>query len=627
MLFGEMLVFLALRIMQNEVNKTLIELLSPARDLSCGIAAIEHGADAVYIGTPKFGARAAVGNSLEDIQKLIEFAHKYYAKVYATVNTILYDNELEDARKIITQLDAVGIDAIIVQDMGILEMELPPVPIFASTQTHNYDLERIKFLADTGIRRIILARELSNEQIKLIHDQIKVDLEFFVHGALCVCYSGQCYLSAETTGRSANRGECSQPCRMEYSLIGKDGQTLVKDKYLLSLKDLNLSEHLFDLINSGITSFKIEGRLKDISYVKNITAYYRKKLDAIIDGNKNLRRASSGCVSLSFEPDPDKTFNRGYTEHFFSGISLKHSSMDTQKAIGKYIGKVRNIENNFFEISTEEKIVNGDGLCFFDSEHELRGMAVNRVEQNKIFCENMDGLKPGIKIYRNKDKDFVKRLSAPSAIRKIQASISAWMENGKVYITANDEDGNSAEIEIHVEVQPAADVQKNRDMMDKQFKKSGDTIFTITDVYLEQIQNYFFPISKINEFRREILQALVDKRIKDYQRDSTAIVKNSTPYPEKQLDYRANVVNAKAAEFYRRHGAEISETGFEVLENTDGKTLMTTKYCIKGELDVCPLINKNVPPAYEKLHLSDGKNRFRLKFDCVKCEMHVLKGN
>lgn len=607
------------------MNKTFIELLSPARDISCGIAAIEHGADAVYIGAPKFGARAAVGNSLEDIQKLIEYAHKYYAKVYATVNTILYDNELENARNIIAQLDASGIDAIIVQDMSILEMEIPPVPIFASTQTHNFDPERIKFLADTGIQRIILARELSNEQIKEIHAQTNVDLEFFVHGALCVCYSGQCYLSAETTGRSANRGECSQPCRMEYSLIGKDGQILVKDKYLLSLKDLNLSDHLFELIRSGITSFKIEGRLKDISYVKNITAYYRKKLDAIIDGDENLQRASSGRVSLTFEPDPDKTFNRGYTEHFFDGTESKHSSMDTQKAIGKYVGKVSSMHPGYFEIKAEDKIVNGDGLCFFDKENELRGMLVNKIETNKIYCENTEGLQAGTKIYRNKDKNFIKELSAPSAKRKIQASIGAWISNGNILITANDEDNNAIQIEVALNASPATDIQKNSEMLERQFKKSGETLFNVTDVHLEEIQHYFFPVSKINELRREVLQLLLEKRIRSYKRKTSSIRKSDIPYPDKKLDYRANVVNAKSLEFYKRHGVEISESGFEELDNTDGKILMTTKYCIKNELDVCPLKRKNIPPAYEKLYLHDGKNKFRLTFDCAKCEMHVLK--
>ena len=583
------------------MNRTLIELLSPARDLACGIAAIEHGADAVYIGAPKFGARAAVGNSLEDIKKLIDYAHQYYAKVYATVNTILYDNELEDARKIITQLDTAGIDAVIIQDMSILEMDIPPVPIFASTQTHNFDPERIKFLADTGIQRIILARELSNEQIRNIHEQTNVDLEFFVHGALCVCYSGQCYLSAETTGRSANRGECSQPCRMEYSLIGNSGEILVKDKYLLSLKDLNLSDHLFELIKSGITSFKIEGRLKDISYVKNVTAYYRKKLDAIIDGDENLQRASSGRVSLSFEPDPDKTFNRGYTGHFFSETDGKRSSMNTQKAIGKFAGTVIGIHPGYFEIKAEDTIVNGDGLCFFDHESELQGMLVNKIEANKIFCESMEGLKPGVKIFRNKDKEFIKKLSAPTAVRKIQVSLGAWIHTDTVLITASDEDGNFAQIETNLEAPPSTDSQKNRVMLERQFKKSGDTIFSVSEVHLEQIENYFFPISQINELRREVLRRLLEKRIHSYTRKDAAVIKNDTLYPDKKLDFRANVVNVKSREFYRRHGTEISENGFELLGDTNGKILMTTKYCIKSELDVCPLINKNVPPVYEKL--------------------------
>jgi putative protease len=607
------------------LKKTHIELLSPAKDLACGIAAIEHGADAVYIGAPKFGARAAAGNSLSDIRTLVEYAHQYYAKVYATVNTILYDNELDDVRNVITELDAAGIDAVIIQDMSILEMDIPPVPLFASTQTHNFDIDRIKFLAETGIQRIILARELSNEQIKSIHGQVNAELEFFVHGALCVCFSGQCYMSAETTGRSANRGECSQPCRMEYSLIGKDGRVLLKDKYLLSLKDLNLSDNLFELIRSGITSFKIEGRLKDINYVKNITAYYRKKLDAIIDGDESLQRASSGRVLLNFEPDPEKTFNRGYTEHFFTGTESKRSSMDTQKAIGKFIGTVTNITSEYFEIKTEETIVNGDGLCFFDNKNELRGMFVNKIEGIKIYCDNSEELKGGSKIYRNKDKIFLKDLSANSAKRKIQASIGAWINNGNVLITASDEDGNDAQVEIKLDVAPATDVLKNSEVLEKQFKKSGDTIFTITDVHLEQIQSYFFPTSKINELRREVLKQLLEKRVRSYARKSAAIIKNNTPYPDKKLDYRANVVNAGSLEFYTRHGVEITEQGFETLDNTNGKILMTTKYCIKNELDVCPLKNKNIPAGYDKLYLRDGKNTYRLQFDCSACEMHILK--
>ena len=614
-----------LNINRIELKKTPIELLSPAKDLACGIAAIEHGADAVYIGAPKFGARAAVGNSLPDIQKLIEYAHQYYAKVYATVNTILYDHELEDARNIIKQLDAVGTDAIIIQDMSILEMDIPPIPIFASTQTHNFELNKIKFLADAGIQRIILARELSNEQIKEIHQHTNVELEFFVHGALCVCYSGQCYLSAETTGRSANRGECSQPCRMEYSLIGKDGQVLIKDKYLLSLKDLNLSDHLFELIRSGITSFKIEGRLKDINYVKNITAYYRKKLDAIIDGDENLQRASSGRVSLSFEPDPEKTFNRGYTEHFFTGTESKHSSMDTHKALGKFVGTITGIHRDYFAIKTEETIVNGDGLCYFDDENELRGMLVNRIEANKIYCDNIENLRISCKIYRNKDKNFIKELSANSAKRKIQATIGAWINNGNLLITANDEDDNAAQVEMRLDAAPALDVIKNCEILEKQLKKSGDTIFAVTNVHMEQVQNYFFPVAKINEVRREVLKRLYEERIRSYKRKTAAIIKSEIPFPDKKLDYSANVVNAASREFYKRHGAEITESGFEVLDHTEGKILMTTKYCIKNELDVCPLKKKNLPTAYDTLYLRDGKNTFRLKFDCAACEMHVLK--
>jgi len=296
-----------------------LELLSPAKDLDCSIAAINCGADAVYIGAPKYGARIAVGNSIEDITALVNYAHKFRAKVYVTVNTILYEEELEEVQKLIHQLYEISVDAIIIQDMGILEMDLPPIPLFASTQAHNYSVDKIKFLEQTGIQRIILARELSLKQIKEIRNNTQVDLEFFIHGALCVCFSGQCYFSYVTTGRSANRGECSQPCRMLYSLEDAEGNTILRDKYLLSLKDLNLSAHLRELIDAGITSFKIEGRLKDISYVRNVTAFYRQKLDEIIASDNSLSKSSCGKVYSGFTPDINKTFNRGYTDYFISG--------------------------------------------------------------------------------------------------------------------------------------------------------------------------------------------------------------------------------------------------------------------------------------------------------------------
>ena len=609
------------------MNNTIIELLSPAKDIACGIAAIKHGADAVYIGAPKFGARVAAGNSIQDIEKLISYAHTYHAKVYATLNTILYDDELEPAQKLIHQLYNIGIDAIIIQDMAILEMDIPPVPLFASTQMHNYEPESIAFLESTGMSRIILARELSLQQIAGIRSKTNVDLEFFVHGALCVCFSGHCYFSQATTGRSANRGACSQPCRMQYSLTDKDDKVLVKDKYLLSLKDLNLSAFLYQMIEAGITSFKIEGRLKDISYVKNITAYYRKKLDAIIDGNPSLSKASSGTVHFTFEPDPEKTFNRGYTDHFLLGEDQKRSSMLTQKSIGKFIGIVSRIGSDYFEVASNERIINGDGICFFDKDDDLKGMLINKVENNRIYPEEFSGIFVGSRIYRNKDKQFMKELADDGTERKIVAQVFLHIENEKIVIAVRDEDNIEAEIIEPFEKTPADSPERNAEIIEKQFKKSGDTIFTISKVAAEDVKNFFFPVSKLNELRRTILARLEEKRRTSYQQARISRSKNDNPYPATSLDHTSNVTNKKSADFYKRHGVEHIEKGFELLDNVNGKVIMTTKYCIKHELDICPLKVGETPEIKEPLYIRDCKNKFRLQFDCANCQMNIIKEN
>ena len=609
------------------MNSTKIELLSPAKDIACGIAAINHGADAVYIGAPKFGARAAAGNSIYDIEQLITYAHTYHAKVYATLNTILYDDELQSAQKLIHQLYDSGIDALIIQDMGILEMDIPPVQLFASTQTHNYEPDKIAFLESTGIKRIILARELSFPQISEIRKRTNVDLEFFVHGALCVCFSGQCYFSQATTGRSANRGGCSQPCRMQYSLSDATGKVIVKDKYLLSLKDLNLSAFLRQMIDAGITSFKIEGRLKDISYVKNITAYYRKKLDAIIEGDTGLSKSSSGKVTLTFEPDPEKTFNRGYTDYFFNTADQKLSSMLTQKSIGQYIGVVAKLSSDYFEVASKERIVNGDGICFFDREDELMGMLVNKVENNRIYPEDMTGLFAGTKIYRNRDKQFVKELSNDSTTRKIAVTIALAIEDNDVVITAFDEDNIESVFREKYEFVTSDNPQRNADTIGKQLRKSGDTIFTVDNVEIESIANYFFPVSILNEWRRQVLKTLEEKRIASYEIQKVPLMKNPIPYPRTTINYSGNVTNAKSLDFYKRHGAEVTEKGFELLDNIDGKIIMTTKYCIKHEMDICPLKVGKTPGITEPLYIQDCKNKFRLHFDCEKCQMNIIKEN
>ncbi|MDP3581481.1 MAG: peptidase U32 family protein, partial [Ignavibacteria bacterium] len=417
-----------------------LELLSPAKNLETGIAAIDCGADAVYIGAPSFGAREAAGNSLEDIEKLTRYSHKFWAKVFVTVNTIIFDDELEEVCRLITKLYNIGVDAVIFQDMAILEMELPPIPLYASTQTHNYELERIKLLDVLGIKRIILARELTLEEIKNIKREVGAELEFFIHGALCVSLSGQCYMSHELSGRSANRGECAQNCRLPYSLIDANNEVLVANKHLLSLRDLNLSSYLNDLVDAGITSFKIEGRLKDVSYVKNITAFYRQQLDDIIKNNPHYEKASSGFSVIPFEPDPERTFNRGFTSYFVNDRGDDVSSHDSPKSKGKYLGKVTSVTKDGFLIGTTDKIVNGDGICFYDDAGVLLGMSVNKVDGQKIFTKELLGIKTGTKIYRNFDFAFDKDLSKECQ-RKINAEIAFRELPNGFSISAIDENG------------------------------------------------------------------------------------------------------------------------------------------------------------------------------------------
>jgi collagenase-like PrtC family protease len=603
------------------MKKISIELLSPAKDLECGIAAIDCGADAVYIGSPKFGARAAAGNSIEDIQKLVEYAHKFWAKVYVTVNTIIYDEELKEVEKLISRLYDIGVDAVIFQDMAILEMNIPPIQLFASTQTHNYELDRIKLLDDAGIKRIILARELSLDEIKQIHGAVKAELEFFVHGALCVCLSGQCYMSASMMGRSANRGECAQPCRLQYSLIDKNGKVIVSDKHLLSLRDLNLSAYLNDLIEAGITSFKIEGRLKDIDYVKNITAYYRQKLDSIIKNNSSLCRSSSGFSIIPFEPDPDKTFNRGYTSYFVDGKDEKLSSIETPKSMGKYLGTVTQTEARSFTVDTFETITNGDGLCFFDESGELVGMNVNNVKQNTVYTSDLKGITAGTRIYRNYDHAFNNELKN-DCIRKIRVTISIEETPSGLRINAADESGVKVSHSVETSKQIAENTKKAIETIQNQFSKSGDTIFEIEKVLIEFSTPLFFPVKTLNEYRRTILEMLEKERIHQHKKEKRISQLSTLKLQNTKLDYRANVVNKLSTKFYKEFGAEEIENGFELQNDFSGKTLMTCKYCIKDELGFCP---KNSDEFLdEPLFLVGGNKKYKLVFDCKACLMKIV---
>lgn len=609
------------------MSKIKLELLSPAKDLETGIAAIDCGADAVYIGAPQFGARSAAGNSLEDISKLVEYAHKYWAKVYVTVNTVIYDDELEEVRKLINELYELKVDALIFQDMALLEMDHPPIQLYASTQTHNYEIERIKFLDRLGIKRIILARELTIEEIKLIKKEVKAELEFFVHGALCVSLSGQCYMSHELTGRSANRGECAQNCRLTYSLVDANNKVMIENKHLLSLRDLNLSEYLYDLVESGITSFKVEGRLKDVSYVKNITAFYRQQLDDIIKNNPRYVKASSGYSIIPFEPDPEKTFNRGYTSYFFNDRKNKVSSHDSPKSTGKYLGKVTEVNKYGFVIGTTEKISNGDGLCYYDNKGELVGMYVNRVEWKTVYTKDLNGIKPGTKFYRNHDQSFEKLLGQECK-RKIKTEIIVDEVESGLKVTAKDEDDVIAVETFEIKKEIAANPDKANDTLKKQFAKSGETIFEIESVTINCYKSLFVQISFINEMRRKILQRLEVERIEKHkikyvkQNTEPRTANSEQKIQESNLDYKFNITNKLSEKFYKEHGALEIERGFEMQRDHSGKTVMTCKYCIKDELGLCPFdTDKKVE---EPLFLVNESRKYRLCFNCKDCLMEII---
>jgi 23S rRNA 5-hydroxycytidine C2501 synthase len=603
-----------------------LELLSPAKNFETGKAAIDCGADAVYIGATKFGARVAVGNSIGEIEKLIKYAHQYYARVYVTLNTLLYDIELIEAQKLIHQIWNVGADALIIQDMGILEMDLPPIPIFASTQTNNTTWQKVQFLEKVGIQRVILARELSIKEISEIKQHTNIELESFIHGAICVCYSGQCYLSQAITSRSGNRGECSQPCRWDYTLKNSSGKIIIQKKHLLSLKDLNYSNHLESLIDAGITSFKIEGRLKDIAYVKNITGWYRKQLDTIIEKrNGCYKKPSSGKTIFNFIPDPERTFNRGYTDYFISGKRQKMASFATQKSLGKQIGRVVELLKNKIKIEPDEQFNNGDGICFIDNNKVLQGFRVNKVDGNFIFPHEMPKLKVGTILFRNHDQQFESHLEKQKTERKIDIRFTLSETNTGLILIAYDDDNNIAKAETELEKQPAVNKDSAISSIQQALSKTGNSIFSVIEIDIKIKQPLFIKQSIINDLRRKCLDQLELEREKKFLIKSYTIEKNDFPYTDKNLDYRGNVLNKKALEFYNRHGAKISEAGFESLIDTNNKILMTTRYCLKYESGQCSKYQGKREIKDKFLLLENEKTSLQLEFDCVNCQMLISK--
>lgn len=613
------------------IKQRKIELLAPARNLECGIEAINHGADAVYIGAPRFGARAAAVNSLEDIAALVEYAHLYNVRIYVTVNTILKEEELAETEKMIWDLYRIGVDALIVQDMGITRLNLPSIPLHASTQMDNRTPEKVRFLADAGFRQVVLARELSLQEIRNIHNACpEVPLEVFVHGALCVSYSGQCYVSQACFGRSANRGECAQFCRLPFSLVDADGKTIVRDKHLLSLKDLNQSEVLEDLLDAGATSLKIEGRLKDVSYVKNVTAAYRQKLDAVFARRKEYVRASSGTCRFDFKPQLDKSFSRGFTHYFLQGRESEISSFDTPKSLGEEMGTLKEQRGNYLTVAGVKPFHNGDGVCFLDEQGRLQGFRINRVDGNKLYpAGEMPRIKPRTRLYRNFDQDFERVLARKSSERKIGISWELTDNSFGFALTATDEDDNRVTLSFPVPKEPARTPQ--RDNLCAQLSKLGNTPFEVTGntsedntgVVIRFSGNWFIPASVLADWRRQVIEKLVSTRRITYPKEVAVWKQTGHSFPAATLTYLGNVMNTAATTFYQEHGISSIAPAFEK-QPVHGAVLMFCKHCLRYSMGCCPVHQKRESPYREPYYLvgTDGK-RFRLEFDCKHCQMKV----
>lgn len=604
------------------IKQRKIELLAPAKNLECGIAAIDHGADAVYIGAPKFGARAAAVNSLEDIAALVEYAHLYNARIYVTVNTILKDEELQETEKMIWALFRAGVDALIVQDMGITGLNLPPIPLHASTQMDNRTVEKVRFLADAGFRQVVLARELSLREISKIHEACPdVPLEIFVHGALCVSYSGQCYVSQACFGRSANRGECAQFCRLPFSLVDAEGRVIVKDKHLLSLKDLNQSDELEALLDAGAFSFKIEGRLKDVSYVKNVTAAYRRKLDAIFARRKEYARASSGSCRYAFNPQLDKSFSRGFTHYYLHGRTKDVFSFDTPKSLGEEMGTMKEARGNYLTVAGLKSFNNGDGVCYIDEQGRLQGFRINRVEGNKLYPQEMPRIKPRTVLYRNFDQEFEKILARKSSERRIAVSVRLTDTPFGFALTLTDEDDNSVTLSLAREKEPARTPQEEN--LKTQLAKFGNTPFEAVRIDIDFAGNWFLPASVLADFRRQAVEKLISARRINYRRELFVLKPTAHAFPQSTLTYLGNVMNAQAVSFYAGHGVASIAPAFERAP-AEKAVLMFCKHCLRYSMGWCPVHQRERSPYREPYYLvsTDGK-RFRLEFDCKNCQMKV----
>ena len=611
--------------MSSDNKKRCIELLAPARDANVALQAIKCGADAVYMGAENFGARASAGNSVEDIAQVVEFAHKYGARVYVTINTIIFDNELDAVEQLIWRLYEVGVDALIVQDMSLLRMKLPPIELHASTQCDTRDVTKARFLQEIGFSQIVVARELSLKEINEIYKGIDVPIEAFVHGALCVSYSGDCQASCIAMGRSANRGECAQMCRLPYILYDGSGNVLIADKHLLSLRDMNRSDYIKEMLEAGVSSFKIEGRLKDVGYVKNIVAYYRNKIDKVISQNpERYCRASYGKSILNFEPSPVKSFNRGFTSYFLNGKHSSIASIDTPKSIGTRVAVVKHCRGNELVVALEETLSNGDGLGYFNSKGEFCGFRLNRISGNKLYPASKVDLKVGTVLYRNSDKAWIDKMHDEVGVsRVIELKMHLQQHDGKLILTVEDERGCKVNVVFDASYDIAQTPQE--EARKRVLKKLGNTIYTVASIK-DDWGNVFIPASKLSDLRRKAIDALdeqwknVDRR--NHRRKENA---NCTLPQGNKLSYHDNVANRLAEEFYRQHGATTIEHAVEVDRKAAGREIvvMTTRYCLRREMGYC-LKTSQGARWKSPLHITSANHRFRLDFDCSKCEMKVV---
>jgi putative protease len=619
-----------------------LELLSPAKTAEIGREAILHGADAVYIGGPAFGARHNASNPIEDIASLVEFAHRYRSRIFVTLNTILHDAELEAARKQIWELYDAGVDALIVQDMGLLEMDLPPIQLHASTQCDIRTVEKARFLGQVGFSQLVLAREMSLKQIREVHEATDTPLEYFVHGALCVAFSGQCYISHADNGRSANRGDCSQACRLPYTLSDGQGRVVAYEKHLLSMKDNDQSANLEALVDAGIRSFKIEGRYKDMGYVKNITAHYRLLLDELLERRPEFARASSGRTQVLFTPDVDKNFHRGHTDYFANGRQSEIGAFDSPKYVGVQLGVVSRIGGDSFDLVANSPLANGDGLNYMHKRATV-GILANRAEKLgeteegqlwRVYpnepISTLTGLKAGVEIHRNRDHQWEAALTKKSSERKVALHLALSEHAGGLRLSIRDEDGIESSTHAQIALQPAQQAGQAENGLRASLGKLGNTMFQAESVELKLSQAWFVPSAAINALRRDAVAAHEAARLAAWQRPQRKAPADPAPvYPETQLSYLANVYNEKARAFYHKHGVQLIAAAYESHEEPGEVSLMITKHCLRYSFNLCPKQAKGVQGVQgqvraEPMTLVSGNERYTLRFDCKPCEMHVV---